>query len=136
MNKRIRLPLPPAWPFPPTRDVTGRAFGHLVALQYRGAGAWLWACKCGGRVTAPLDAVESGAVQHCGCPEEARSWRDRPDSPALRGGEVFGRLTTDRYIGDGRWVCQCACGNEATFSAGRLRSGAARSCGCLNASSD
>lgn len=136
MNQRIRPPLPPAWPFPPSKDVSGRVFGDLVARQYRGAGAWLFVCRCGGHITARLDAVETGRVQHCGCPEEDRSWRDRPGSPALRGGEVFGRLVTVRYVGDGRWICQCACGNETTVTAGRLRSGAARSCGCASAATD
>jgi hypothetical protein len=116
--------------------VTGRAYGYLTALRYRGAGRWLWGCRCGGQVTAELREVESGSVQHCGCPEEARAWRDRPGSPALRGGERFGQLTTDRYIGDGLWVCQCDCGNETTVSAGRLRLGQVRSCGCASASVD
>jgi hypothetical protein len=109
--------------------VTGRAFGYLTALRYRGAGRWLWGCRCGGHVTAELEAVEDGRVQHCGCPEEARAWRDRPGSPALRGGEVFGQLVTTEYLGGGQWRCQCACGGEATVSAGRLRLGQVRSCG-------
>src|SRR5215472_13194557 len=59
VNQRIRPPLPPEWPFPPGRDVTGRTFGDLVALQYLGADMWLWRCRCGSHVTAGLDAVES-----------------------------------------------------------------------------
>lgn len=121
--------MPPEWPFPPNRDITGRKFGDLVALQYRGAGVWLWQCRCGEHVTAKLGTVESGSVQDCGCREQRRVWRSRPGSTALRGGEVFGQLTTDRYAGDGMWVCRCECGTEVTVSAGRLRLGQARSCG-------
>jgi hypothetical protein len=127
--------LPPAWPFPPSRDVAGRSFGDLVALQYRGAGVWLWKCRCGSLVTAALDAVEGGQTRDCGCREQRRVWRSRPGSTALRGGEVFGQLTTERYAGDGVWICRCECGAVVTVSAGRLRLGQARSCGaCLGAS--
>jgi hypothetical protein len=137
VNQRIRPPFPPEWPFPPSRDVAGRTFGYLLALQYRGADVWLWKCRCGSHVTAELAAVEGGRTRDCGCREQRRVWRSRPGSPALRGGEVFGQLTTDRYAGDGLWVCRCDCGGEATVSAGRLRLGKARSCGhCVGASTD
>ncbi len=129
MNSRIPDPLPPAWPFPPTRDVAGRTYGQLVALRYRGADVWLWRCRCGGHVSARLDAVESGQTRDCGCREQRQVWRSRPGSPSLKGGEVFGQLTTERYAGDGVWVCRCECGAEVTVSAGRLRLGQARSCG-------
>ena len=137
MNKRTHRPSQPRWPFPPDRDVTGRAFGHLVAVQYCGADAWRWLCRCGGHITATLKMVEGGAVRDCGCREQRRVWRSRPGSPALRSGEIFGQLTTERYVGDGLWVCRCECGGEATVSAGRLRLGKARSCGnCLAAPTD
>ncbi len=53
-------------------------------------------------------------------------------------GNVHGRLTVLRqgvpYGTRGRttWICRCECGNEATVLADLLRSGATRSCGCLN----
>lgn len=129
VNKRTRRPLQPQWPFPPRRDVAGRSFGDLVALQYCGAGTWLWQCRCGNRVTAALETVEGGEVRDCGCREQRRVWRSRPGSPALKTGEVFGQLTTEQYAGDGLWVCRCECGGVAIVSAGRLRMGKARSCG-------
>ena len=88
-------------------------------------------------MSAALNAVEGGEVSDCGCREQRRVWRSRPGSPALKSGEVFGQLTTQRYAGDGLWVCQCECGAETTVSAGRLRLGKARSCDiCLLTSTD
>jgi hypothetical protein len=129
VKPRISPPPRPAWPFPPNRDVAGRQFGDLVALQYRGADLWLWKCRCGNQLTEELSAVEGGRTSDCGCRERRRVWRSRPGSPALRGGEVFGQLTTDRYAGNGMWVCRCECGAVVNVSAGRLRLGKARSCG-------
>jgi hypothetical protein len=117
--------------------VTGRAFGELVALAYQGADTWLWQCRCGNSLTAALKTVESGELRDCGCREQRRVWRSRPGSPALKSGEIFGQLITERYAGDGMWVCRCECGGEITVSAGRLRLGKARSCGnCVVTSDD
>jgi hypothetical protein len=52
-------------------------------------------------------------------------------------GQRFGRLTAVRRLGPApkggrvQWVCRCACGGETIACSGRLRSGAKRSCGCL-----
>lgn len=51
-------------------------------------------------------------------------------------GKTFGRLTVLAFAGNGSsrkrlWTCKCECGSAATVRAGDLRSGATRSCGCL-----
>lgn len=50
-------------------------------------------------------------------------------------GRVFGRLLVlkraENRNGKVRWVCRCDCGRETTCTAGNLRSGHVRSCGCL-----
>ena len=49
-------------------------------------------------------------------------------------GQVFGRLIALALDGDGRparWLCRCSCGEQRSVAAGQLRSGKARSCGCL-----
>lgn len=53
-------------------------------------------------------------------------------------GQRIGRLTVIRWIepvagsaeATGRWLCECACGNEVRAYAGLLRNGDCRSCGC------
>ncbi len=51
-------------------------------------------------------------------------------------GRRFGRLTALNCIGsiNGHrlWRCQCDCGNITEVRAGNLKSGAVKSCGCLN----
>ena len=52
-------------------------------------------------------------------------------------GLVFGRLTVvsfDSLVnGIPKWLVQCRCGNQKSVHAGSLKSGATRSCGCLDA---
>jgi len=50
-------------------------------------------------------------------------------------GAKFGRWTVVSYIGVApgttMWNCRCECGTERAVSAGNLRAGKSRSCGCL-----
>jgi len=49
-------------------------------------------------------------------------------------GQKFGRLTVLRRDGEikpTRWVCLCECGKEYSSTAGHLKSGNIKSCGCL-----
>lgn len=50
-------------------------------------------------------------------------------------GQVYGRLTVLRRHnteGKPRWVCSCTCGNEKVVAQSELRTGDAKSCGCLH----
>lgn len=50
-------------------------------------------------------------------------------------GRVFGRLTVLFYAGANNgsfWACRCECGKDVVRPAYNLKSGAVRSCGCLN----
>jgi hypothetical protein len=52
-------------------------------------------------------------------------------------GQRFGRLlvlapTENSKTGFTRWVCRCDCGNEISTYTNGLRSGHAKSCGCIN----
>lgn len=50
-------------------------------------------------------------------------------------GRKFNRLTVLSYVKTDKhynsyWLCKCDCGKEITVTAGRLRSGHSKSCGC------
>lgn len=50
--------------------------------------------------------------------------------------EKFGRLTPIEYIPgtkykEGIWICKCDCGNTTKATAGNIKSGKMKSCGCL-----
>jgi hypothetical protein len=50
-------------------------------------------------------------------------------------GKKFNRLTVMEYVRTDKhynsyWLCKCDCGNEVVITAGRLRTGHSKSCGC------
>lgn len=44
----------------------------------------------------------------------------------------FGRLVAVKYLGGGKWLCKCDCGNTANVPYNHLNTGNTKSCGCLN----
>lgn len=53
-------------------DISGQAFGRLVAIEPTGQKRWgvsLWrcACECGGTHIAAVNSLKSGLVRSCGC---------------------------------------------------------------------
>ena len=44
---------------------------------------------------------------------------------------TFGRLSVESYAGERRWNCKCECGASKIVLGSSLRTGGARSCGCL-----
>jgi hypothetical protein len=55
-------------------------------------------------------------------------------------GQKYGHLTVIQYdqqkYGKIYWVCLCQCGKSSSVCTGNLRSGAVRSCGCLQVASN
>jgi hypothetical protein len=45
-------------------------------------------------------------------------------------GQRFGRLIAVKYLGNGKWLCQCDCGNSKIVNSGDLNSSRVNSCGC------
>lgn len=109
-------------------DITGKAFGHLTAIEPVGKskkGGYLWLCKCdcGNEHVVSAEHLRSGTTKSCG--------HDKFDLT----GQRFGCLTVVKKAekekdGRGRWICECDCGNRRAIRTDLLRSGNAKSCGC------
>lgn len=130
---------------PAFKDLTGQKFGRLTVLHRaedhisKGGhheSAWLCQCACGNQVVVQRGNLTSGNTKSCGCWNRDVRKAKREDLT----GKVFGRLTViapaeDHITPSGihlhMWLCRCECGNLTTVSSGNLRSGAVKSCGCL-----
>lgn len=112
-------------------DLTGRRFGRIVVESFAGKDKYnnaLWKCKCdcGNNCVVNGRSLRNGDTRSCGCLHSNNLV-----------GEKFGRLlaieelperTKNRRI---VYKCKCDCGATVNVTAGDLRSGHTRSCGCL-----
>lgn len=118
---------------PGQRDLSGKRFGKLVALEPTGErsskGATIWKCRCDcGNITfSPLTQLTQGYKKSCGCMSH----------PPIKDytGKRFGRLVVKGYSGKSegmhRWECICDCGIITIVGQTLLQSGKTKSCGCL-----
>lgn len=115
-------------------DLTGQHFGRLIVLgdPKKGKRGTLWKCQCDcGNICYKVSAdLTRGCTKSCGC-LKAELHSTMNDLT----GEQFGELTalyTDKVDNWGQriWHCKCSCGKEVDVSAGNLRKGWTRSCGC------
>ena len=93
---------------------------------------WHCRCDCGGTIDVNTRQLKRGTVSNCGCvPKKTAHNGNRAEDLT---GRTFGVLTalyrTQSVHNRTRWVCQCACGKLHTVSAGDLKSGRIKSCGC------
>ena len=142
----------------PTRakNLLGLRFGKLQvvapASPYRQPNGtlkstWECLCDCGATTYARSNDLWQGHTVSCGCkrrnpgPRAFKSVETNTADPRFQDltGQEFGSLTIlslapSRPTPSGRrrtaWNCQCICGAKLTVSAGGLRSGKSRSCGC------
>ena len=120
---------------PGQRDIAGRRFGLLTALEpteergRNGSTIWRCRCDCGNEILVDVSQLAAGNRKSCGCLRH----------PPLKNyaGKRFGKLTVMEYAGKEagmhRWKCRCDCGNETVVGQTLLQSGKTRSCGCLQA---
>ena len=120
------------------RDLSGMKFGKLTAVrqtQERVDRYYVWECHCdcGGVCFVNTKKLVRGTITNCGCIPK-KTLRNGNHATNLTGLK-FGSLTVLSRAPnkDGRvcWHCKCDCGNEVTVRSNVLRSGKAKSCGCI-----
>lgn len=106
----------------PFKDRTNIKYGKLTAIEYLGKSMWKCQCDCGNEKIVYGGHLENGHTKSCGC--------FRPPRTNLIG-QSFGRLSPVEWAGNGKWLCECECGNKVLVQTDNLRSGNTQSCGCL-----
>lgn len=106
----------------PFKDRTNIKYGKLTAIEYLGKSMWKCQCDCGNEKIVYGGHLENGHTKSCGC--------FRPPRKNLLG-QHFGRLTPIEWEGNGKWKCQCICGNITSVLTYNLLNGNTQSCGCL-----
>ena len=118
----------------------GQQFGRLRVIRRvendkHNKTRFLCQCICGNQATPSASQLLSGKTKSCGCywkfKRELVHAKKFIDLEGLRVGLLkVGEMAFRRgqYI---YWNCQCKCGSSAIKSGVALRSGQARSCGCL-----
>lgn len=115
----------------------GNKYGHLTVIEEAGIDSsnhklWKCRCDCGKEIIARGSRLRNGEKQDCGCVRK-HGFIDET-------GNRYGRLlvlevdNTPRNIKSRNiyWKCQCDCGNIVSVSAGALRKGDTKSCGCYS----
>lgn len=103
------------------KDLAGRVFGELTALEYIGDSQWRCQCSCGEVVNAKSNRLTTGKNTSCGHSYENRFIDLK--------GKVFGDWRVLEYVGDHMWKCQCSCGLVSNVHSYSLRKGGSVSCG-------
>ena len=110
----------------PKRDVTGKQFGHLTALEYVGQdnhrhSIWKCLCVCGKEIDVSVTKLSARKQTSCGCQHIVVT------KPNMR----FDRLVTLYRVRNTTWLCKCDCGKEIKTTSGKLLRGEIKSCGCM-----
>lgn len=116
-----------------SNEMINQKFGLLTVIQKSNErsknGSILWECQCDcgnkcKRSTSELHRKNN--IPNCGCYNKIVNI----DLSIL--GEKFGKLTVLEYIGEGKYKCQCECGNIKEIRRDSLTTGNTQSCGCIN----
>ncbi|MBR1454666.1 MAG: hypothetical protein IJ593_08520 [Lachnospiraceae bacterium] len=100
-------------------DLTGLRFGKLTVVDYLGDKRYLCQCDCGNTKDFATYSLTSGQATSCGCNRLKYNIE----------GQRFGKLVAEKFVGDGKWLCKCDCGNEIEVLTNRLITGVKTSCG-------
>ena len=129
---------------PTYNDISGNRYGKFTVLK-KGNGrvtkggayktTWICKCDCGNEKELDYQAIIRGSHQSCGCTRYETISKKQMDDLV---GKKFNRLTVVRPLGKHErktkgynWLCQCDCGNYVHANGSKLKSGHAKSCGCM-----
>ena len=114
-------------------NLEGRVFTRWTVIKDTGEDKVLCRCECGTERWVKRDNLKRGVSRSCGC---LRKEEFHEKFRKVQVGQVYGRLTIKRLIGRDHnkklvWEAECSCGNIVNVTSEVVRSGQARSCGCL-----
>ena len=126
------------------KDLTGKKIGRWTVLEQvpnnNDFVMWKCQCECGEVRNIFSNSLLNGVSKSCGCYKADRAHELNFNDLT---GKKFGMLKVIERVEDyvspngskaTRWLCDCECGNRATFIGGNLTSGTIKSCGCLKES--
>ena len=117
------------------KTLIGQKFGRLTVVSEiekdkRTAGKRIWhcQCECGNYVDVNTTSLTQGMTSSCGC-----LWLERVKEANTINilNQRFGKLVVKQRLNNGKWLCQCDCGNTTETTTHKLKTGHTQSCGCL-----
>lgn len=122
-------------------SLIGQVFGYLTAVETTGPGhRYKCLCKCGKSVVVSASNLNTGHTQSCGCYNKERLTEAHtgnkycvgkpPSNKIDRTGKRYGKLVALKDEGNGRWLCQCDCGNLSSVLSTNLSNMAKNDRGC------
>lgn len=109
-------------------DLTNQQFGEWTAIKYMGNRKWHCKCSCGIERDVSSYDLTHGKSTSCGIPSRHNKL---PDNFIDITGQKFNELTAIKYMGNGKWECECSCGNKIKTLGKYLRNLRVKSCGHL-----
>lgn len=112
-------------------DLVGQKFGRLMVEkpdEVRGKFKWICRCDCGVVLSIYENSLKRGNTTSCGCAKKDRAIRMGHSKLKDLTGLRYGILTAQKCLGQGRWLCICACGNERIVDKRYLYDGRAVDC--------
>lgn len=123
-----------------SKDLTGQRYERLTAIRpinKKSGTNVVWECRCDCGKTTYVSTGQWGHTKSCGCLglEQISELGKQSKSQII--GQHFGKLTiiedTGKRSPSGSviWKCLCECGNYCEHDTSTLKSGNAKSCGCI-----
>lgn len=116
---------------PKSLNLEGKKIGHLTFLRKTEERehnyiVWECVCDCGNTTRISTRKIHRRKSLNCGCKSRAE------DLTGMRFGHLVVQERAPNRRGRVCWLCRCDCGNMHTVTSELLKSGKAKSCGCLH----